>query len=70
MKLKVFEDSSGFTAIPAVPDLHPEEIPNVIPLCEFQTQRVLDEIKAFFPELTKGRAYKPGGIYTVGVDFP
>lgn len=60
---------SGFTAIPAVPELNPTILPSVVRLCDLQTDRVREELNQIVPLMTRGKNYQ-AGFYTVGNDFP
>ena len=70
VRIKVYDDSSGFTALPNIPDLNPSLLPYVTSLAAHQSVKAGKLIGEMIAKITKGKRYKPGGVYTVGVDFP
>jgi hypothetical protein len=62
------DDGGNYSLCSNAPELDPENLPNVVKLCAFQSQRTNDAVVKLLRLVIK-RDYPPG-IYTTGVDFP
>jgi hypothetical protein len=62
------DEGANFSLCSNAPELNPENLPNVVRLCDFQSQRVNAAVVQLLPLVMK-RDYPPG-IYTAGVNFP
>src|SRR5205823_1087801 len=62
-------DNTAIACSSNAPELNPANLPNVVKLCEFQSNKIQTEISKLLPNITGGKRYSPG-TYTVGVDFP
>jgi hypothetical protein len=68
-RLQVRVDNSGkFSLCSNAPELNPKNLPNVIRLCDVQSERVHNAVVELLRLVIK-RKYPPG-TYTAGIDFP
>lgn len=69
-QLQVRIDESGSLSLCSrAPELNPQNLPNVVKLCELQSQRAHDAGVKLLTLVMNGKKYPPG-TYTAGVDFP
>jgi hypothetical protein len=66
VRISIYEDGSGFTARPNVPELNPAILPSISTLASFQIERIANELKRLWPSVAAHGSFKPGMTYTLG----